>query len=232
MTIEELTALTNAELKAKADELGIEYLARASKKDLVELIYAQINDPEGASEVAQDNETNSDAELELGNGVFYVPGQKIILRVRGEDNELTEQEFSLDELCLAGATVLDEELITLRTENKLLQGTISELEESNKNLQGKLDACEQHNQTLEKAAYREVINHPSQSPEASKLEWNGQEQMTIRARVMPNKGISTRIRGGHDFTLQYQTITVNKALFDVLSNDSYIQIDAVSNSDE
>lgn len=77
-----------------------------------------------------------------------------------------------------------------------------------------------------------MIGHPSQEPEAHKLTWNGKDTMVIRARVMPNRGITNRIRGGHDFTLQYQTITVDKTLFDVLSEDQYIQMDVVSNSDE
>lgn len=218
MTIEELMELTGAELKAKADGLGIEYSARANKTELSELIYAKTNNPEGASEVAQATETNGDEELELGNGVFYVPGQKIILKVLGEDGELVEQEYPLDDLYNAGETILDKELLVLRSENETLRAENERLKASNSE--------------LEKSAYREVIGHPSQAPEEPALVWSGEDQMTIRARVMPNKGITNRIRGGHDFTLQYQTITVDKALFDVLSKDQYIQIDAVSSNDE
>lgn len=218
MTIEELMKLTAAELKEKADSLGIDYSARATKTELSELIYVETENQKGASEVAQEAEANSDDELELGNGVFFVPGQKIILKILGADGELTEHEYPLDELYNAGETILDKELIELRAENELLKAE-NELLKAN-------------NSELEKSAYREVIGHPSQAPEETVLFWNGQDQMTIRARVKPNSGISNRIRGGYDFTLQYQTITVDKVLFDVLSKDQYIQINTVGSDDE
>ncbi|PWD89594.1 hypothetical protein DC081_09090 [Ignatzschineria cameli] len=218
MTREELMALTHAELKARATEEGIEFPSRANKTELAELIYEKTNHQEGAQEVAQALK-ESDNDL-LNEGDFgIVPGQMIKV-ITKKDGDVIETQVPIDD-------VLDPIRFTLNRS--------AELEAVNDTLKKENERLKHENAELEALAYREVIGHPSQaSTEAAvtAIEWDGGDQMTIRARVKPNCGISSRIRGGYDFTLQYQEITVDRALFDVLSGDHYIQIDRVGSRDD
>jgi|GEM_PF-6777966 len=213
MSIEELMELSAEELREKANALGLEYKSRATKADLSELIYAEttkVTDPESAENVALASPADSE-ELELGNGVFIIPNQMVAVEIRQEDGSLKAGEVAFDDLFAGQVELSVDRVDALEKENAALK---------------------HRNAELEALAYREVIGHPSQAPEETVLEWNGRDNMTIRARVKPNCGISSRIRGGHDFTLQYRVITVNKVLFDLLRNDPYIQIDAVERHDK
>lgn len=218
MTREELMALTHAELKARATEEGIEFPSRANKTELAELIYEKTNHQEGAQEVAQALK-ESDNDLLNEDDFAIVEGQMVRI-ITKKDDEVIEAETALDDLLNSFEPMVYENI---------------ELLNENDTLKKENERLKHENAELEALAYREVIGHPSQAstePAVTAIEWDGGDQMTIRARVKPNCGISSRIRGGYDFTLQYQEITVDRALFDVLSGDHYIQIDRVGSRDD
>ncbi|UNM95671.1 hypothetical protein MMG00_10665 [Ignatzschineria rhizosphaerae] len=233
MTFEELMELSADALKAKADELGIEYKARANKTELSELIYAKTNDPKGASEVAQGNETNSDDELELGNGVFYVPGQMIKVQIRQENGDLKEGETSLDELLEAkGFSV--ERVAKLEAEKESLQKQLSGQIVLNETLLSEKADLEQVIASS-KSQYSDVDKDGNiiPVPVSPKIEWNNDlKLMPIRARVAPNKGVVTRMRAGLSFGVQYSKYEVDKKTFDALIADDFIQIAALDQSNE
>lgn len=229
--MEDLLKLSGAELKAIADEKGINYPARITNPKLAELIHAENAKTENAnvSQTVAQALKESDNDL-LGDGDFAIVEGQMVKVITRKDGEVIEGEMSLDELMENElGTHLAFELAVNDKDAALAR--VAQLEQENRDLK-------EVNARLEASAMREVIGHPSQTPLAVhatedgiyatiRPTWNNKESMKVRVRIMPNKGITSRIRSGMQFGVQYSEHEIDEATFNALIADSHLQVEVL-----
>lgn len=224
MNIEELLQLRKPELQKLADEKGIEYNSKTTNQQLAELIHAENAKTENAnvSQTVAQALKESDNDL-LGDGDFAIVEGQMVKVITRKDGEVIEGEMSLDELMenelgthLALELAVDEKDAAL--------ARVAQLEQENRDLKAKNTALE-----LRDVATSFEVDTTHTHVSSAKPKWDAEaEIMKVRVRIMPNKGITSRIRAGMQFGVQYSEHEIDEATFNALIADSHLQVEALN----
>ena len=228
MTIEELLQLKKPELQKLADDKGIEYNSKTTNAELAEMIHAKDQNESRAQAVA-DALKESDTDL-LGDGDFAIVEGQMVKVITRKDGEVIEDEMSLDELMANEfGTHLALELELAVNEKDAALAKVTQLEQENSALKAKNTQIELRDVATGLDLASDVVggfthDHPS----SQKPVWNSEaETMKVRVRIMPNKGITSRIRSGMQFGTQYSEHEIDETTFNALIADSHLQVEAL-----